>query len=235
MYIKNFNHECKKYCLRELAEEYVQKAAQLVNSEWPRSQCQRVLSLRQYVRSDKLKIPISLILVDTESDRVVGHASLASITTADDVTKNLVFIQSVVVDPEYRGKGLGKKIMLEAELYVAEYAKMPQHGLIKTNCDFLYLNTKDKQSFYEHLGYVRIEPLLFYANKESKCNLIMKNLLQSISREKQNENRVFNSDCLVTNSPTAPLAPPPPPNNLIPQTYPNADNTQVTWFKKIII
>lgn len=235
MYYKNFSHECKQYLLCELTDEYVQKTAQLINNEWPRSQCQRVLSLRQYVRSDKLKIPISLILIDTETDRVIGHASLASITAANDMSQNLIFIQSVVVDPQYRGKRLGKKIMLEAELYVSEYAKIPQNTLIKINCEFLYLNTKDKQSFYENLGYTRIEPILFYANKDSKCNAIMKNLLHSITKEKQNENNTANSGCLVINSqaPTCP-PPPPPPISLMPRTNPLNENIHLTWFKKKI-
>lgn len=233
MYDKFFSHQCKQYLLSELADEYVQKTAQLINSEWPRSHCQRVLSLKQYVRSDQPKIPISLILIDTESDRVVGHVSLASITAAQDLSKNLIFVQTVVVDPEYRGKQLGKKIMLEAEIYVTEYARMAQNGLLKTDCEFLYLNTKDKQLFYEKMGYFRIEPILFYANKQSKFNLNMKNLLQSLNKEKQNENRILNSSCSVTNSAGTPPAPP-LSSNLNIQSKPSSENFQVTWFKKKI-
>ncbi|CAF1087555.1 unnamed protein product, partial [Brachionus calyciflorus] len=38
-----------------------------------------------------------------------------------------------LIEPTYRGKGLGKKLMLETEAYILEFSKIPQSGLMKTN------------------------------------------------------------------------------------------------------
>lgn len=128
MYEK-FAGESDRYRFVELTDELVMPTARLLNDEWPRSLAQRSESLRSIVNKDesRLKIPVSLVLVDRHSggDRVVGHASLVFITTMaggeDDSTRDLIFLQSLVVNKNYRGQGLGKLVMTLTQNYLVEY------------------------------------------------------------------------------------------------------------------
>jgi N-acetylglutamate synthase-like GNAT family acetyltransferase len=124
-------------------------------------------------------------MIDKLEDRVVGHASLLRIgvKTNDGTIENLAFLQSLIVDKELRGKGLGKKMMSYSELYLVKFAQRQKILNLKdiTKCEYLYLTTKDKQLFYEAIGYETTEPLLFYSvkNSNSRCNRIMNDLLAS--------------------------------------------------------
>lgn len=125
----------RRYLLRHLSDEFVESTARLLNSEWPRSLAQRCESLRALISSKNtddslLRIPISLILVELDSQKVIGHASLVSICVLDRdendqdksaSSKNLVFLQSLLVDPDERGKGIGKLLMRLVEDYLIEY------------------------------------------------------------------------------------------------------------------
>ena len=82
-------------------------------------------------------LPTSLLLVD-EGGCLLGHARLTHL----DTLPKAAFIESVVVDKELRGRGLGKELMLRTE----KYAKLMDFEVI-------YLSTYDKQGFYEHIGY----------------------------------------------------------------------------------
>ena len=58
---------------------------------------------------------------------------------------------TVIVPPDLRGRGLGRRVMEEAERYAASVGNETMH-----------LSTHDKQSFYTHLGYTdgsRVTPL----------------------------------------------------------------------------
>lgn len=59
-------------------------------------------------------------------------------------TLNLFFISNIFVEEEYRGKGLGKKLMLEIENSAKELG-----------CNILRLNTFNKKTdkFYLDVGY----------------------------------------------------------------------------------
>lgn len=53
-------------------------------------------------------------------------------------------VHSVVVVRKLRGRGLGRRIMAEAERHTADVGYTSMH-----------LSTHDKLGFYAHLGYVR--------------------------------------------------------------------------------
>ena len=82
------------------------------------------------------KLPTSLILFN--DGRVIGHARFRRL----DCLQRTAYIESVVVHPDFRGKGFGKLLMQKCE----EHIKL-------MNFELIYLNTEDKQIFYGKLGY----------------------------------------------------------------------------------
>lgn len=114
---------------------------QLLNEEWPRSVHVRIMSLDK--SCDQL--PVSLILIKTDENRVLGHSKLCRIPNKPEDC----WIEGVVVWKSERGKGYGKILMIKTE----EFAKI--NGF-KT----AYLSTHDKQEFYSRLGYEICAPIL---------------------------------------------------------------------------
>jgi GNAT superfamily N-acetyltransferase len=264
MYEK-YTDDTKCYLFTELTEEFLVQTAQLLNTEWPRSLNQRCSSLRSLILKETshsgLKIPNSLILIDQKcNNKVIGHASLVSISainshTSDETTRmhNLTFLQSLIVDKEYRGKGFGKLIMLLTENYLIEFRSQNDSNTSSLNCQFLYLNTKDKQTFYEGLGYIRIEPILFFTNRESsRCTEIMKSLFAAGGSNQQINNAQQNSKCkkqmdsetidfsvqvpsstFISLTPLPTPAPPPPPPIDLPSKLLQS-NEELFWYKKCL-
>ncbi|XP_056155424.1 N-alpha-acetyltransferase 80 [Lampris incognitus] len=116
--------------------------ADLVNSEWQRSQAARVHSLQKSCQ----EFPVSLILLQGtgEAERLLGHARLSRVIGH----VGSLFVESVVVSKAERGKGHGRILMEETERYAS-----------RRRFKRLYLTTHDKQHFYAHLGYVLSVPV----------------------------------------------------------------------------
>lgn len=226
MFEKRFNlNGTQWFVLTQLTESYLQQTAALLNSEWPRSLTARCISLEPFIlnnsspSSTHFKLPVSLILLlmssdeSSQSSQVVGHLSLVAIATTKSDHQNLIFLQSLVVDKSLRGKGLGKRMMSFSHEYLLAYREHLQQqqeqqtsvnddealvSVRNTSFERLYLTTKDKQSFYESLGYTRTEPIEFYQLKsnQSRCNEIAKHLFgsrrdtsQKTSNETNEENQ----------------------------------------------
>ncbi|MEP3209886.1 MAG: GNAT family N-acetyltransferase [Maribacter sp.] len=66
-------------------------------------------------------------------------------------------IMDVIIDPEYQGKGLGKKLV--------EF--MLQHDAIKS-LQTITLKTKDAHSFYEKYGFQRVGNSQLYMSKDKQ-------------------------------------------------------------------
>jgi hypothetical protein len=119
MFEKYFNYKEEQYLFCTLNEKYLKDTALLLNSEWPRSMHQRDSGLKSLISNvnEKLNLPVSLVLVlkqktdnHDESDKLIGHLSIVPICASLDIGKNdqtghLPFIQSVIIDKNYRGKG----------------------------------------------------------------------------------------------------------------------------------
>ena len=122
----------------------------------------------------------------------MGHARLAAITDEAEA----VWIESVVIHPEARGKGVGKYLMLRTEQFSEENL-----GAKKA-----YLSTTDQQIFYSKIGYSFCPPVTYYSGNV--------NLPKPKPMPKSKKELVTNSVPRVPNS--APLSeakniPPPPP------------------------
>lgn len=116
--------------------------ADLVNSEWQRSQAARVHSLQKSCPG----FPVCMILLQGHGDkeRLFGHARLSRVIGHS----SSLFVESVVVSKTERGKGYGRILMEETERY-AKYRGFKG----------LCLSTHDKQHFYAHIGFVLSTPV----------------------------------------------------------------------------
>lgn len=128
--------------------ELLKDCCTLLNKEWKRSETARLHSLQN--SSDKL--PTSLILL--QNKKLIGHLKLSVIPSI----RNACFVESVIIDPNLRGKGYGKILMKEAEDYIKNFLSL----------DTIYLSTKGQEKFYEKLGYNKCLPISIYGNYVSK-------------------------------------------------------------------
>uniref|UniRef100_A0A3Q3Q7V4 N-acetyltransferase domain-containing protein n=1 Tax=Monopterus albus TaxID=43700 RepID=A0A3Q3Q7V4_MONAL len=196
--------------------------ADLVNSEWHRSQGARVHSLQKSCPD----FPISLVLLQghRKAESLLGHARLSRVVGHG----TSLFVESVVVPKAERGKGYGRILMKETE----HYAK--SQGFKR-----LCLTTHDKQHFYSHLGYVLSTPV---QNAGSMTTFVPMEMLLKFSRMPSEEAR---GPLLPPHPPPPPPppsilpSPPPPVKELVVQTltetpYRDARGVPIYWMHKDI-
>ncbi|XP_057674012.1 N-alpha-acetyltransferase 80 isoform X2 [Corythoichthys intestinalis] len=184
--------------------------ADLVNSEWQRSQAARVHSLQKSCP----EFPTCLVLVHgpRDAERTLGHARLSRVVGHG----SSLFVESVVVSKAERGKGYGRMLMEMTE----RYAK--RRGFKR-----LCLTTHDKQHFYAHLGYTLSTPV---QNAGAVASLVPMEMLLKLSRIPNGDVNILkhthkvekgspvrtNGPCSVPPPPPASFIPPPPPPPSIP-------------------
>ncbi|XP_033639700.1 N-alpha-acetyltransferase 80-like [Asterias rubens] len=124
--------------------DLIDDCADLLNAQWPRSKAARLHSLDK----SRDELPYSLVMVANEQGRsspaVIGYCRLVRVISMP----SSVLIESVVVPEHLRGKGIGRQVMEMAETH----AKSQGYTT-------MFLNTKDKQGFYSHLGYEFCSPV----------------------------------------------------------------------------
>uniref|UniRef100_A0A1B6L3D2 N-acetyltransferase domain-containing protein n=1 Tax=Graphocephala atropunctata TaxID=36148 RepID=A0A1B6L3D2_9HEMI len=124
-------------------EGFREACCSLINSEWKRSRTARMLSLKKSCDN----LPTSLVMVYNGAE-VVGHSRLSPIPALPDAC----FVESVVVDKAYRGRGWGRYLMLATEDYA-----------IRCGVQEIYLSAIDPvPAFYAKIGYVVCEPVCIY-------------------------------------------------------------------------
>ena len=134
----------------ELKNAIRSQCVNVLNDEWPRSETWRLRSLD----SSREGYPMCLALVKrclkTDQPFVLGHVKLSKIPSKPAS----VWIESVVIHPDLRGKGIGKYLMLKTEQFCIEQE-------FRT----AYLCTIDKQIFYSKCGYKFCEPVTVSSGK----------------------------------------------------------------------
>lgn len=153
--------------------EYIPKVASLINQEWPRSEslryvfnhmlmyCQLFYLTREAsLQNSSSTFPLHIALIHEETDECVGHCKLSIVSSKEDSLliesgmdcHYLILItflhMKVVVDPSWRGKGLGRLVMEEAEKCAKANGKQN-----------IVLSTHDKQDFYRKIGYTETTPV----------------------------------------------------------------------------
>ncbi|XP_029135674.2 N-alpha-acetyltransferase 80 [Labrus bergylta] len=187
--------------------------ADLVNSEWQRSQAARVHSLQKSCP----EFPVCLVLLQghREAERLLGHARLSQVVGHT----SCLFVESVVVSEAERGRGYGRTLMEEVE----RYAK--SRGFKR-----LCLTTHDKQHFYAHIGYVLSTPV---QNAGAMTAFVPMETLLRFSRMPSEEGNTQRETWAKTEAkvpqgspppsgllPPPPPPPPPPPLSSIPSPPP---------------
>ncbi|KAL6444847.1 hypothetical protein ACFW04_002109 [Cataglyphis niger] len=122
--------------------DLIKGCSKLLNSEWPRSETARTKSLN--VSCDEF--PTSLILID-HKDKVLGHCKISLVGKL----KVSCYIESVVIDSQYRSQGLGSRLLRDMEEYVA-----------KKGLKNVYLRTNGRERFYCKNGYKICNPFKAY-------------------------------------------------------------------------
>ncbi|KAG8185013.1 hypothetical protein JTE90_017037 [Oedothorax gibbosus] len=211
--------------------EYLKDCAVLLSNQWKRSLSARIQSIEKSYKD----LPDSLLLLESVDNepKVIGHSRLTRVLEDSDGC----WIGSVVIAEEKRGLGFGKLLMQKSE----EHAK--QFGFLTA-----YLNTKDKQGFYEHLGYTYGEPVTMVASKSHP--LMNKN--SSLSQVKSvtefpskactlksdppnyNPSPKQEGGNISTLLPPPPPPPPPMPQNKLSGTNNSLSNLGQYWMKKTL-
>ena len=103
------------------------------------------------INSTYLTDPSSITLVSVDSNTITGVASLHKIKK---LTRTLGLIEDVAVNENYRGKGIGKKLV-EKLIGIAS----------EKSCDKTVLNSSEKNSeFYEKIGFEKNEIQMIIRN-----------------------------------------------------------------------
>lgn len=124
----------------DIKEDIKDQCVKLLNDEWPRSELLRLRTLN----ASKDYFPMSLALVKKPENIVIGHVKLSEIPSKLDA----IWIESVVIHPDLRGKGVGKHLMFKTE----EFCRRNGYKLA-------YLCTIDRQIFYSRCGYKFCKPV----------------------------------------------------------------------------
>jgi N-acetylglutamate synthase-like GNAT family acetyltransferase len=122
-------------------EKYAEQAAKIMNRHWTQiSEEFRKRKILEHARNQGF--PTSLLLIDDDTDNVIGHASIASAQESAEGKACVVY--SVIVDQTLRGKGIGKLLMGKIEQVAVdmEFAIM-------------YLFTNDQEQFYRKCGFIK--------------------------------------------------------------------------------
>ena len=103
------------------------------------------------INTTYLSDPSSVTLVSIDNDTITGVASLHIIKK---LTRTLGLIEDVAVNENYRGKGIGKKLV-EKLIEIAS----------EKGCDKTVLNSSEKNSeFYEKIGFEKNEIQMIIRN-----------------------------------------------------------------------
>lgn len=87
---------------------------------------------------------------------VLAHAKLSPIPS----DPSAIFIESVVVDRQYRGQGFGRMIMAEVEIHCFDVLQ----------CETVYLCTTDQEGFYQNIGYTLCKAINLFGVRKAFNN-----------------------------------------------------------------
>jgi ribosomal-protein-alanine N-acetyltransferase len=103
------------------------------------------------INTYNLSDPNSFTLVSVDNNKITGVASLYII---NKLTRNIGLIEDVAVHEDYRGKGIGKRLVKQ----LVEVA-------VEKKCDKTVLNTSEQNAkFYNKIGFQKNEIQMIIRN-----------------------------------------------------------------------
>ena len=116
-------------------------------------------SLRIEVFVKEQKIPIELELDDKDNSVDTIHIGyflgniLIGVARLIDIDKNIIHIGRVAIDKDYRGKGIGRKLIVGCENIAKQILK--KEVIIELSAQI------QAEKFYESLGYNRVNDMIY--------------------------------------------------------------------------
>lgn len=127
---------------------FAQIGAQWAFDDWketdPNDDIQWYLNVYSESAVDPLSLPISLAAV-AENDELVGVACVVSDDALPDAEEPGPWVAAVFVNPEYRGRAIGKQLVNEAVRRARELGHSD-----------VYLYTRNVAHWYETFGWERV-------------------------------------------------------------------------------
>lgn len=128
----------------EKYQDWLKQTVVLLNTEWHRSESARIHSLTS---KQSMRIKNHLLLVDTKANSVVGHTRI--ITEPNDE----FYIESFIINKHLRGKGLGRRLMNDAECFISNHLTSNENFSIKLIAIKLIARDESAKKFYLKLGF----------------------------------------------------------------------------------
>ncbi|CAD6197396.1 unnamed protein product [Caenorhabditis auriculariae] len=166
----------------------------MLNEEWPRSVGARFHSQK---RSCREAPPMSFLLLDDETGRLIGHARLCLLPNRSKAC----WIESVLIRKSFRGRGLGKLVMRRLEDWMRD-----------KNFDEAFLSTDDQIVFYRSCGYEDCQPIVHSTAATSVFPIMSK--IEIPLQAEHADSRTLEKSKVCKNG-NVPPPPPPPPNTAI--------------------
>lgn len=116
-------------------------------------------SLRIEVFVKEQKVPIELELDDKDNSVDTIHIGyflgniLVGVARLIDIDKNIIHIGRVAIDKDYRGKGIGRKLIIGCENIAKQILK--KEVIIELSAQI------QAEKFYESLGYNRVNDMIY--------------------------------------------------------------------------
>lgn len=170
-------------------EDLLMKSATFLNTEWPRSMGSREHSQKKSCRKTP---PMSFLLLESDSDEIVGHSRVTRLPNRDTA----LWIESVMIKKDQRGRGLGKLLMIETEKW-----------MLANGYDEAFLSTEDQCRFYESIGYSNCDPIVH--STTATCVFAAMDHFQNAAAT--NPTPPTKSSPIASSSTVSSSAPPPPP------------------------
>jgi GNAT superfamily N-acetyltransferase len=141
------DHPRPTIAIATLAEhpELVAEAVDIAWREWGHSmpESERERWLREAERDSRLHAPMSAAFVAVDAGRAVGVVQLHEFEI-DAIRDRSPWVCGMVVRPEYRGMGVGRRLIAALEQFAAANA-----------ISQLWVFTEDAAGFYERCGWLR--------------------------------------------------------------------------------
>ncbi|KXJ68582.1 hypothetical protein RP20_CCG002605 [Aedes albopictus] len=116
--------------------------------------------------TDTLPITLVLFQLINGENVVLGHAKLSPVPADLDAA----YLESVVIDYRYRGRGIGTHLVTEAELYCRKIL----------NINNVYLATDGQEVFYAKLGYIFCKAINLFGTNTTRNTSSKKHWMKKV-------------------------------------------------------